>query len=300
MAPQPKTMRPTKIFLAVLTFTFLMLLQAVAQVLFSDGFESYQMGSLDANLAGGPNQAPNGGPGNPWFGPAPPNMQVVGSVGGVNPHSGNQMVVGHFANDFDQDWLNIASRFNSGSAFMGSLQSSWWFYDPSGAGDTNFGDYVALGYYNSASGTGGLDYPASSGGNLNPGGASQRLSLGASNPTGFNANNYQARVVGATDGLNGGQWFNVGNRTVGWHHADIALGTPNGANTMVSFYLDGVDVLDHAISSANGVNVIEMNGGYGSTLGYYDDFTLTAVPEPGTVGLILSGGLMVLLFRRRK
>src|SRR6266699_448964 len=166
------------------------------QVLYSDGFEGYNNGALDANLSGGPNQGPNGGPGNPWFGPAPPNLQVVGTVGGVNPHSGIKMVTAAAPGDFDQDWLNISARFNAGNPYLGNMSLDWWFYDPTGAGNSNFRDYAALGYYNSANGTGGLDYPASSGGNLNPGGALQRLSLGASNPTGFNNTKYQARVVG--------------------------------------------------------------------------------------------------------
>ncbi len=270
------------------------------QVLYSDGFEGYNNGALDANLSGGPNQGPNGGPGNPWFGPAPPNLQVVGTVGGVNPHSGIKMVTATAPSDFDQDWLNISARFNAGNPYLGNVSLDWWFYDPTGAGNSNFRDYAALGYYNSANGTGGLDYPASSGGNLNPGGALQRLSLGASNPTGFDNTKYQARVVGATDGTASGQWFNVGARSIGWHEGKISLGVPNGANTIVSFYIDGVDVLDHAITTANGLNVIELNAGFGSTPGYYDDFTLAAIPEPGTGALLLLGGLGLLAIRRRK
>ena len=191
---------------------------AHAIVLFSDGFESYVAGNspLDANLAGN-NAAPNGGPGNPWFGPAPPNLRVVGAGGGLSsgaaaPHSGSSMVTASAASDFDQDWVNIANRFNSGSSFTGNLGLDWWFYDPTGAGNSNFRDYVALGYYPSAAtaASSGQDYPDSSGGNLNPGGAFQRVSLGASNPTGFDNTKYQARVVGATDGTASGQWFNVG------------------------------------------------------------------------------------------
>src|SRR5437667_3596497 len=112
----------------------LSILQLTAQVLFSDGFESYNHGALDANLSGGPNQAPNGGPGNPWFGPAPPNLQVVGITGGVSPHTGLNMVTANAPSDFDQDWVNISSRFNGGNPFTGGVSLDWWFYDPSGAG----------------------------------------------------------------------------------------------------------------------------------------------------------------------
>ena len=82
--------------------------------------------------------------------------------------------------------------------------------------DGNYRDYGALAFYNVAAtaAASGSDYTPASGGNLNTGGATQRLSLGASNPTGFNPNQYQARVVGATDGTAGGEWFNVGTREV--------------------------------------------------------------------------------------
>src|SRR5256885_113504 len=191
-----------KIFATAIILLVLSVVQMPAQVLFSDGFETYvdSHNPLDADTAG-PNNGPNGGPGNPWFGPAPPNLRVVGSGGGVSSgaaptHSGLNMVTASAAADFDQDWVNISSRFNGANPYFGNVSLDWWFYDPTGAGNSNYRDYAALGYYNSANGTVGLDYPTSSGGNLNPGGALQRLSLGASNPPGFDNTKYQARVVG--------------------------------------------------------------------------------------------------------
>jgi hypothetical protein len=68
---------------------------------------------------------------------------------------------------------------------------------------------------------------------------------------------------------------------------------------MVSFYIDGVDVLDHAIMSGSGVNVIELNAGFGTTGANYDDFTLAAVPEPSTMALALVGGLVIGFLRRK-
>jgi hypothetical protein len=301
-----KPVRMPKLLLTSLTLFVLAAFQLCAQVIFSDGFEGYVAGNspLDANVAG-PNAGPNGGPGNPWFGPAPPNLRVVGSGGGLSSgaaatHSGNNMVTASALSDFDQDWVNLQARFGGGTPYFGNIYLDWWFYDPTGAGNSNYRDYAALAYYNSANGTGGLDYPASSGGNLNPGGSLQRLSLGASNPTGFDNTKYQARVVGATDGTASGQWFNVGARSVGWHEGKIVLGAPNGASTLVSFFIDGTDVLDHAIQTANGVNVIELNDGFGNTVGNYDDVSLGVVPEPGTLALLLCGGLVGLALRRRK
>src|SRR5690348_2206581 len=99
--------------LVILTFST----SARATLLFTDGFETYAGSNspLDANTAG-PNAAPNGGPGNPWFGPAPPNLRVVAAGGGISsgaaaPHSGLKMVTASATSDFDQDWVNIANRF---------------------------------------------------------------------------------------------------------------------------------------------------------------------------------------------
>jgi len=278
---------------------------ALDTVLYADGFESFAGGGspLDANTAG-PNQGPNGGPGNPWFGPAPPNLRVVGAGAGISsgaagPHGGTQMLTASAASDFDQDWFNLANRLNSGANFTGDVKLDWYFYDPNGAGDANYRDYAALGNYTIAStaAASGLDYTAASGGNLNGGAVSQRLSLGAAAPAGFNSNQYQARVVGATDGLVSG-WFNVGSRSVGWHEGTIILADPNGASTTVSFYIDGINVLNHAIMNSTGVNVIELNDGFGSTVGNYDDITFSLTPEPTSASMLAFAA--TLLIRRRK
>src|SRR5882724_9181844 len=94
---------------------------APAGVIFTDGFEGYTAGAnpLDKNIAG-PNSAPNGS-GNPWFGPAPPNLRVVGTEGGVNPHSGVNMTRGSAPSDLDEEWVNIAYRFNGGSPYSGGV-----------------------------------------------------------------------------------------------------------------------------------------------------------------------------------
>ena len=275
---------------------------ASAQVLYSDGFEGYNSGALDANLSGGPNQAPNGGPGNPWFGPVPPNLDIVGAGGGISsgsagPHSESKMVSADPSNYADQDSINLAHRLNGGNSFTGNFRADWWFYDPTGAGNDNYRDYAELVNYPSASAgaASGLDYPVGSGGNVDFLGARQSLALGASNE-GFNATMYQARVVGATDGLNGG-WFNVGRRSVGWHEGTITLGADQGLNTLVSFYIDGSLVLSHPIMTTGGVNVFEMNSRIGTTAANYDDVSFSAVPEP-TAMLIVAATPLALRRRR--
>jgi len=275
----------------------------LAVSLFTDGFESYNLGGLDANLSGGPNQAPNGGPGNPWFGLFPPNGQVVTAEHGVTPHSGNQMVRGkNFsgAADGDQNWLNIAYRYNNGQPFANNVGLDYWFYDVNGQGDANVKDYMALGYYNTA-GTVPYtqDYPAASNGNLNTGVTQiERLSLGMYNGgSGWDTTKYQARVVGATDGsgLISNGWYNLPiTRSVGWHHARIAV----GADDLVSFYIDDMNtpLLTHAEVQQYGFNVLEMNLNTGTQTAYFDDVSLT--PEPASL-LLLAVGLWPFLHRRR-
>ena len=258
------------------------------QSLFFDDFESYNLGTLDKNdtLTPGPNQAPNGS-GNPWFGPEPgsPNLVVVGPVNGVTPHSGQQMLQGRAPSDFDQDWYNLAYRLNNGLPFMENIALDWWFYDPLDPNDPNadpttYRDFVVLGLYDSAPAS--TDAPDNY--NLNVGFTQiQRLSLGAgSNVTaaGFDPTMYQARVVGADDGLANG-WFNtITPRSQGWHHGMIIVGPmlADGTND-VMFFIDDLTnpTLDHNSVSNFGYNVIELNSNYGAVTGYYDDVNFSAV-----------------------
>ncbi|MCC6483675.1 MAG: PEP-CTERM sorting domain-containing protein [Armatimonadetes bacterium] len=275
---------------------------AQAAPVFTDGFEGANIGALDKNAPGGANSAPNGS-GNPWFGPNPPNGQVVSTDSGVTPHSGDHMLRGAFVGgaDIDQNWLNIAYRFNGGNVFTGNLTLDWWFYDVGGAGDGNFKDYVALGYYNTA--PSGTDYPGS--GSLNAGASKiQRLSLGAQS-TG-DTSKYQARVVGSSDGYGGPNgWFNTStSRSVGWHQARIVVGPALGDGTNdVWFYIDDMvnPTLTHNSVLNYGYNVIEVNSKFGSQTGYFDDFSLTLVPEPGSL-LALGAGLVSLagVVRRKR
>ncbi len=296
-------MKPVKIILVALLLLLVSLLQLPAQLLFSDGFENYVGGGapLDKNYGSGPNAAPNGS-GNPWFGPAPPNARVVSAENGVTPHGGLQMIRGSAPSDFDQNWVNIAYRFNGGAPFSGNIALDWWFYDPLGAGGTTFRDYAALGFYNTAPAT--TDYPGT--GSLNTGVSQiQRLSLGATYSTaaGFDANVYQARVVGAaSDSYDGNGWFNTTvARTVGWHHGRIVLGAALGDGTAnVSYYIDETLAFAHNSITSYGVNVIELNTSFGATTGYYDDIGLTVVPEPGAAALLLCVAGSWLVLRRKK
>jgi len=265
--------------------------QPAAAQIFADDFEARNLGSLDKDDPNGPNQDVNGGHVNPWFGGFPPNFIVVGAEGGVSPISGSQMIRPVAPGDRDQLWLNIAYQFNGGQPFTGNLVLDWYFYDPLGAGGTAYQDYAALAYYNTA--------PTDTDGpTFNPpediynyslnhnvdGSQLQRLSLGSTTAVGdpgFDPNYYQARVVGAIGGYNPNGWFNTTTpRSVGWHHAAIVVGPAldDGTNDVL-FFMDDFDnpTLEHNSVLNFGYNVIELNGGFGGTIGYYDALTFDMV-----------------------
>jgi hypothetical protein len=300
-----------KCFYASITVLILSIIQLPAQVLFTDGFESYVGGGapLDKNYTGtiSPNNAAPNGSGNPWFGPAPPNARVVGtdSINGptVSPHSGNQMIRGSAPSDLDENWYNLAYRLNGGNPYTGNVQLDWWFYDPLGSsGGSSFRDFAALGYYNTAPTT--TDYPGT--GSLNGSTQIQRLGLGApyNGSAGYDGTMYQARVVGATDGYSGSTYFNTStSRSIGWHEGRIVVGPALGNGTAnVDFYIDDMvnPTFSHNSVTAWGFNVLEMNTYYGATTGYFDDVSFSVIPEPGSAVLLLCGGLSWLALRRRK
>ena len=265
--------------------------------LFSDDFESYTAGNaaLDKNYASGANAAPNGS-GNPWFGPAPPNLHVVGTTGGVNPHSGTNMTQGSVSvpSELDENWYNLRYRLNSGAVYTGNVRMDWWFYDPLGSGDSGYRDYGALGYYSNVPAT--TDYPGT--GSLNGVVPAQRLSLGAYNSAGTDYTKYQARVVGVYDGntTGGASWYNTTTpRAVGWHHARILVGPSVGSSlatsmNYVTFFIDDMTtpILWHVDPASYGYNVLELNQDYGPTTGYFDDVSF-AVGRPPDLAVSLSG-----------
>jgi hypothetical protein len=276
---------------------------------FVEGFEVYAQGALDADLTGGPNEGANGGA-NPWFGGNPTNFRVVGSENGVAPHAGTNMVRGCYncLYDKDTDFYNLSFRHAAGGVYSNNFVLDWWFYDPLGSGGGgDYVDYVAVGSY--AGVPPDMDYLDIT---VMPVPNSQRMCLGSDalrfDPD-IDASMYQARIIGASDSVNAAGWFNLTNaiRTVGWHHARIFVGAANGANTPASFYIDNmvVPALTHATVNDDGFNILEINGDYGNTSGYFDDLTFqdnvtaptfttgptnVTVPAGGTAIFNVSGG----------
>src|SRR5581483_7283182 len=237
-----------------------------------------------------PNFGTNGDlTGNPWWGPFPPNIQVVGAENGITPHSGTNMARGvGFTGpaDFDQDYFNLGYRLNNtngGFGFTGNYFLDWWFYDAVGQGTngsaTNYCDYIALGNYGAVPIN--TDAPANdSAGNS----VSQRMSIGATSneSAGYDSTKYQMRFIGIP-GYNGGGWANLPNvRSVGWHHARMEVLPPLGDGTSdAAFYCD--DMVNPAFRGNtinNTVNVIELNGRFGTISAYFDDITFDVLPPP--------------------
>jgi hypothetical protein len=254
---------------------------------FKDSFETYIQapgddGALDKNLSGGPNAAPNGS-GNPWWGPFPANLRVVGTENGVTPHSGTNMVRGlSTGGDFDQEYYNLTYRLRGGVIPKGNFLVEWWFYDPAGAGSTAYKDYVALATYTNDLSA--MDYPNSANQALPGNGISQRLSLGAAPNTsaGVDYNFYQARIVGSSLGYSQGNFNTITPRTVGWHQARIVLGPPTNSQPDVAFYID--DMVNPTVAAhcptTTGFQLVEVNSAFGATPGYFDDFRIALAIPP--------------------
>ena len=272
-------------------------------LLFED-FEKYNLGALDANLnsTNGVNQAPNGQTGaNPWWGAEPPNLQVVSSENGITPHSGVKMVRGASGNTtaYSQDLCNLAYRFNGGKPFFGNCFLDWWFYDPAGTNSqaSQFNDSISLAYYPDLPGTN--DYSDS---NFFGFDAKEQLALGAASEhgAGYNPAKYQAQVVGATNAYDGPRagfgWINTTvNRSLGWHHARIALAPVQTNGTAnVSFYIDDLihPTLTNNTVFTNGFNCLEVDARFGNLTAYYDDITFDVVRA--TLNLRAAGNNAVL------
>ncbi|HEY5914896.1 MAG TPA: immunoglobulin domain-containing protein [Verrucomicrobiae bacterium] len=255
---------------------------------FFDGFEGFARGILDATYSLGPNAGGNGGT-NPWFSSAAypaAGMEVVATEYSVAPHGGTNMIRAQNYNALygnNVEWYNLSYRCAGGGIYYSNLVMEWWFYDPlGGGGGGDYLEYVALCNYDGVAPD--LDYY------WWPTFLSQRLSLGAYMPgTGSGAPMYQARVVGATDAVNPEGWFYLTNatRSIGWHHARIVIGAENGADTPASFFIDDMitPALIHAVMTNSGFNLLEVNGDYGNTTGYFDDFVFqdnALAPRIGT------------------
>jgi hypothetical protein len=295
---------------------------------FSEDFESYNLGKLDKEPlfwqggANGPNAAPNG-TGNPWFGPMGPNGDVTNASTGVVPHGGSQMLQGNVAGDADIFWVDLAYRVHSGQPIKGNCRLDWWFYDPDTTVTTTaFKDYISLYYYNTFTfpattdwnpawntwtGTFSSSHPAYlfwSTGNGQDWAQEQSVSLGESGYDELGGNydpsKYQIRLEeksGAIYGQDG--WCNTAvSRSAGWHHNRIILGPPHtDGSVMVYFYIDDMNTPVYSNISTiavTGIGLLEIATAWGDTdIAYYDDISFALVPPPSLTATT-SGSNLVL------
>lgn len=278
--------------------------QVNAAVLFSDGFETYNPGQLATTDANTTNPGPNGGPGNPWWAPFSGNGLITGAVNGVTPHSGTQMLMGAAPGDFDQNVVNIAHRFGGNAPITGNIALDFYFYDTNGAGDATNTGYAEVGYYDGVPSN--TDYNANH--SLSFTTNIQRLVLGMVGNNGGNLNVYQARLLGGTPTIGtsyASTYINTTTpRTVGWHEGRIVIGPQlqTGGN-LVDFYIDNMTTptAEATTSEAFGYNVVVLNtqeASSASTINYFDDLTLSSVPEPASLS-VLALSAFGLLRRRR-
>lgn len=157
------------------------------------------------------------------------------------------------------------------------LAFSFDFYDPLGAVGTSGRIYGEV--RNSAAATG-----------LLAAGVYNSANTGV-----YDVNKYQARNAD-----NGG-WVQLEvDRSVGWHNFRFEI-SGNSANLFVDNVLQ-TSFTDRSLTGGVAYDWIHVGSGLtGSTPGYFDNVSLSAIPEPSTVALLMLGGAVLVYgrFRRR-
>ncbi len=149
------------------------------------------------------------------------------------------------------------------------------------------------------------------GAGYNDGALQQLLAIGKYNDTTMPGESdaeiglwYQGRLAfGTTAG-----WFNLNGagsagRSAGWHRFDIEV-LPSGSD--VNFYVDGVPSRSFSGATVATYDSIAfgLNAGTSAGNAYFDGFSVSVVPEPGSVAILVSGlvalaGLALVRVRRR-
>ncbi len=266
----------------------------------SDATTSYVR--LAMNDTGNPGTNGDKNSGNPWWGQFGitggytynQNVVTSGRTGTRALYSGNYTGYSPIYYGNELDYVNVAYRFNNGSAYTGNVYFDWWFYDRTGTAyslgshfhfcedpaslvytsNTNIipttADYVAL--------TPPAKFVETS---VAPSVFSQKLSLGMGNlitvsPVGaIDFTKYQVRLMaGSQTGGSatpytgqGTGWYNTTvARSVAWHHGRITVGPASSGGNAVAFFLDDMNtaVLTGTATGAL-YNALELSSGRSRT-----------------------------------